>query len=90
MAKIKNAAPQVINLGANDLSTRSLKPERDPIPQHLPLFYIQAQKGTTKRTLISTAKLPLLYGTETFNVNGKYFLTAFVNHSIFCRYKILK
>ena len=72
MAKIKNAAPQVINLGANDLSTRSLKPERDPIPQHLPLFYIQAQKGTTKRTLISTAKLPLLFGTETFNVNGKY------------------
>lgn len=72
MAKIKNAAPQVINQGANDLSKRSLKPERDPIPQHLPLFYIPAQKGTTARTLISTAKLPLLYGTETFNLNGKF------------------
>lgn len=72
MAKIKNAAPQVINLGANDLSKRSLKPERDPIPQHLPLFYIQAQKGTTARTLISTAKLPLLYGSETFKLNGKF------------------
>ena len=72
MAKIKNAAPQVYNLGANDLSKRSLKPERDPIPQHLPLFYIPAQKGTTARSLISVAKLPLLYGTETFNLNGKF------------------
>jgi hypothetical protein len=72
MAKIKNAAPQVYNLGANDLSKRSLKPERDPIPQHLPLFYIPAQKGTTARSLVSVAKLPLLYGTETFNLNGKF------------------
>lgn len=73
MSMIKNASPQVINLGADDKSIRALKPESEPIPQHLPLFFTFAKKGTSKRVLTGGAKLPLLYGEDTFNVNGNYF-----------------
>lgn len=81
MSLFKNASPQVVMLGADDKSIRSLKPEADPIPQHLPLFFTFARKGTTKRVLLGGAKAPLLLGSETFDMNKKYFnhQTRFLN-----------
>ena len=52
-AEFTNASPKVILRGAQDLSGRILAPNRDPLPQHLPLFYIQAEKGTDRRVVTS-------------------------------------
>jgi len=73
MSLIKNASPQVLNLGTEDLSIRKLLPEKDPQPQHMPLFYIQARKGTTKKVGLAANKFIPMYGNETFNMNGIYY-----------------
>lgn len=73
MAYIKNGAPQVILLGADDKSGRVITPESEPIPQHCPLFYIFAEKGSTERLLVSSGKLTSLYGSKTFDSNEKFF-----------------
>ena len=76
MSLIKNAAPEVIMLGADDKSTRVVTPEREPIPQHLPLCFFFAKKGTNKRVLAGANKLVQQYGAQTFEINDIYF-----NHS---------
>lgn len=73
MALIKNASPQVINLGAEDKSTRVITPETLPLPQHLPLFMIFAKKGATTREVVDAQQALQLYGDETFEINDKYF-----------------
>lgn len=74
--QIVNAAPMVIDRGTQDLSTRQLPREAELIPQHLPKFYIFAQKGPTDPQLVVGAERDLMYGTESFNLRGKY-----ANHS---------
>ena len=73
MSLIKNASPQVIHLGADDKSTRVVTPSPEPIPQHCPMFYIFAKKGPTSRELLSGGKLTVTYGSETFDLNDKYY-----------------
>lgn len=73
MAYIKNGAPQVIHLGADDKSGRIVTPSSEPIPQHCPLFYIFAEKGPADRLLLSASKLETVYGSKTFNVNEKFY-----------------
>ena len=73
MALIKNASPQVINLGAEDKSSRTITPDELSYPQHLPLFMIFAKKGTTDRVVVDAQRATTIYGDETFEVNDKYF-----------------
>lgn len=73
MSLMKNASPQNIKLGTDDKSTRLVTPSAEPIPQHCPLFYIFAKKGPAGRELLSASKLNTVYGTETFDINDKYF-----------------
>lgn len=73
MSLIKNASPQVILLGADDKSKGVIYPSSDPVPQHCPLFFIFARKGTTTKQLIGSSKFTSLYGDETFDANDKYF-----------------
>lgn len=73
MSLFKNASPEVILLGTDDRSTRVLKPEPDPIPQHLPISYIFAKKGPGKRVIAGGSKMPLMFGAETFNQNEKWY-----------------
>lgn len=73
MSLMKNASPQNIKLGTDDKSTRQITPSAEPIPQHCPLFYIFAKKGPTGRLLLSASKLNTIYGSETFDINDKYF-----------------
>jgi len=42
---IRNASPQVISLGTQDLSTRVVTPGPLEIPQHLPKAFVFAKKG---------------------------------------------
>lgn len=80
-ALIKNAAPQMIALGANDLSGRTLAVEEQPTPQHLPLFYIWAKKGSTNRELVNASTMLEMYGDESFDINEQWFnhQTRFLN-----------
>ena len=81
MSIFANASPQVINLGANDLSTRIVTPEPVEIPQHLPKAYFYAKKGTTTPTPTIGAPMLLMYGVETFNKDSRYYnhSTRFIN-----------
>lgn len=74
--QIVNAAPMVIDRGTQDLSTRLLPREPELIPQHLPKFYLFAQKGPLTPELVVGNERDLMYGSETFNLRGK-----FANHS---------
>lgn len=73
MSLIKNASPQSIFLGTDDKSTRTVTPGRDPIPTHLPLFYVYAEKGPVTRELVKTTKFVSMYGTRTIDQNDKYY-----------------
>jgi len=73
MGLFKNASPANIALGANDKGSRALPITRDPLPQHVPLIFTFAQKGTTQKTFTSGAAAMLNYGAETFNQDSKFY-----------------
>jgi hypothetical protein len=74
--QIINAAPMVIDLGVQDLSTRQLPREPEAIPQHLPKFYLFAQKGPSNPQLVVGNSRVMTYGIDSFDARSKYF-----NHS---------
>lgn len=78
---IVNGAPMVGDLGTQDLSTTQLPREPEAIPQHLPKFYLYAQKGLPGAQLVVGEERNRIFGTETFNPRSKYFnhATVFAN-----------
>lgn len=73
MSNIISASPQVVLLGTDDKSGRIVTPERDPIPQHLPKFFLFTEKGTTKPSLVGGAKMLQSYGVRSFDKLQPYF-----------------
>jgi hypothetical protein len=75
MTDIVNAAPMVIDLGTEDLSTRVVPLNPLDIPQHLPKLYLFAEKGPSGPTYVDfdQASLTQVYGDDTFDVNKKYY-----------------
>ena len=75
MVDIVNAAPMVIDLGTNDLSASTVSTSSLDFPQHLPKFYIFAEKGPMGPTYIDFSEVSLtqVYGDLTFDVNEKYY-----------------
>lgn len=71
MALFPNASPQVIMLGADDKSIRSVAPSLDAEPLHFPLVPIFARKGTTDK--VATDNVESIYGSETVEPRGKYY-----------------
>lgn len=76
VTQIVNAAPMVIDLGVQDLSTRQLPREPDAIPQHLPKFWLFTQKGPLNPQLVVGNNRDMMYGTDSFDIRSKY-----ANHS---------
>jgi hypothetical protein len=76
VTQIVNAAPMVIDLGVQDLSTRQLPREPDAIPQHCPKFWLFTQKGPSNPQLLVGNNRDMVYGTDSFDLRGK-----FANHS---------
>ena len=78
---IVNAAPMVIQLGTQDLSTRQLPREAEAIPQHCPKFFLFAQKGPTTPQLVVGAERTNMYGDRTFDLRDSYatHATVFAN-----------
>ena len=75
MQDLINAAPMVIDLGTQDLSTRVVPLNSLAIPQHLPKMYLFAEKGPIGPTYVdlSQASLTQLFGDETFSLLNKYY-----------------
>lgn len=72
MSKIVNAAPVVINRGTEDLSTTQLPREKDNVPQHLPKFFIQCEKGSTEPQLVVGSDREIVFGKKTFDSKSEY------------------
>jgi len=73
MVQFANASPAYILQGADDKGSRPLPAERLAVPQHVPLVYMFASKGTTAKLLASGGAATLNYGAETFSPGSKYF-----------------
>lgn len=80
-AQIVNAAPGVIELGTEDLSTVQLPRPGDNLPQHLPKFFTFAEKGPVEPLIVVGSERDQFFGTETFNLRGIYatHVTPFMN-----------
>jgi len=78
---IVNAAPLVIELGTQDLSSRQLPRESEAVPQHLPKFYMFCRKGPDTPQLVVGAERINIFGDETFNERSAYatHATVFAN-----------
>lgn len=70
---ITNNTPLVIHNGIDDDSVPPLVSSPDSSPIHLPLFYMQSEKGPIEPVKVSGGDLVRLYGAETINARGKYF-----------------
>ncbi len=83
MSQIVNAAPMTILRGIQDLSTRTVPPEPEVLPTHLPKIYIYAQKGPTTPELVVGNSRTQMYGDETFDERG-----AFTTHQTILSNKV--
>lgn len=73
MKTIVNGAPGVVDYGVQDLSTRPYSRAPEELPQHLPKYFIFAQKGPSSEELLAGNDRLLMYGEETFAERSKYF-----------------
>jgi len=81
MKTIVNGAPGVVDYGTQDQSTLPYARAPEEIPQHLPKFFIFAQKGPVTEELLVGNERKLMYGDETFAELSPYFThqTLFAN-----------
>lgn len=73
MKSIINAAPGVVDYGVQDLSTRPYGRAPEELPQHLPKYFIFAQKGSLSEELLAGVERINMYGAATFAEDSKYF-----------------
>jgi len=80
---IVNGAGMTINLGTDDLSKKVVPITPEQIPQHLPMFFLFAQRGNGK-FLVDGNTSQLIFGSSTFDPRSDYFnhATLFANESI--------
>lgn len=80
---IVNGAPMVEDLGIEDLSTQQIPTQSEAAPQHLPIFLIWAEKGSTDELLLAGAERENIYGDKTFTAGSAYYnhATIFANRA---------
>jgi hypothetical protein len=78
---IINASPMALVRGTQDQSTRQLSRDPIAIPQHLPKFYLYAQKGPAGTQLVVGDTAVSTYGADTFDLRKKWanHATVFAN-----------
>ena len=67
------ATPRFIALGADDQSIRLEPLGEEQTPQHLPKFYILANKGSQKDHIVDAAGAKAIYGDDVFDQDSIYF-----------------
>lgn len=70
---INKGTPFIYHEGIRDESARRLLPEPLLLPQHLPIFYIQAERGRTTPHFLSGTELTRMYGTKSFDEREKWY-----------------
>ncbi len=70
---IKNASPQIIQLGTDDKSILPRPPKPIIVGTHTPLQFFFAPEGPTTKEYMDPARALALYGADTFNRNKPYF-----------------
>lgn len=65
---IVNGAPMTYPLGTNDVSARTLVPEAEVLPTHLPLVYVYAKEGPIDPQLVVGNSRAIMYGEDTFDL----------------------
>ena len=70
--RIQNGAPINYERGTDDQSVLPFAVTAEEFPLHCPVWYIQTQKGMPGHALVNASDALNLYGTETFNLTGKY------------------
>lgn len=73
MQSINNAAPGVVDYGAQDKSGAVYVRTPEELPQHLPKFLIYAKKGTTDEQLLDSTGRIAMYGEDTFVERSPFF-----------------
>ena len=66
------ATPRFIALGTDDKSIYLVTKDAESYPQHLPKFYTFGQKGPITPQIVSGAVATQLYGSATFDPDGKF------------------
>lgn len=81
MKSITNGAPGVVDYGVDDASSMPYTRTPVPYPQHVPKFFIWAQRGSTDEQLLVGNERLIAYGEDTFTEGSKYFnhATRFAN-----------
>lgn len=69
----KTAAARHVMLGTDDQSTRLVTPEAKAVAQHVPLFYMNTQKGDYNRRHIVNSEFSSLFGIDSLVPTSKYF-----------------
>ena len=70
---INNASPNVIQLGAKDMSIKAAPPRPIIIPTHLPMVILFTESGPATKELVDGARLVGLYGSGTFERTKPFF-----------------
>lgn len=80
---VVNAAAMVDDLGLQDISGTQVAIASKPTPQHIPKFWVWAQKGDTSEQLLVGAEREMFYGDQTFVEGSPYFnhATIFANEA---------
>lgn len=80
---IINGAGMVINLGTDDLSKKVVPVTPEQVPQHLPMFFLFAQRGHGKQ-LCDGASAQKIFGDASFDPRGIYYnhATLFAQEAI--------
>lgn len=76
LVTIRNNTPRFIHEGIRDESIVPLLSQAEQIPQHLPLFYILAQKGPLYPLLVVPGDFTRLYGSKSLDVRSPYYTHA--------------
>ena len=70
---INSASPNVIELGARDMSIKAAPPRPIVIPTHLPLVFLFTESGPTTKELVDGARLVGMYGSGSFDRPKPFF-----------------
>lgn len=71
--EIYNSTPNILYTGIQDLSTRTIIPEPEKYPQHLPLFFVFSEKGNPDDVhVVSKTAFIATYGNGFIDYNSKY------------------
>jgi len=72
MDTIIRATPRSVMLGTDDNSTRPQPAVQESRPQHVPFFFLFAEKGPLEPTFVTATEAMTIFGANTFDTRKKF------------------